>query len=311
MTLRVLAGLLLGLLTAAPAAAAADGGLEQRIDRGQAVADGRKVIAAGHVDIGPHFVEGRWTVMIHDDEAKDKTGGRSVWRFPEHTVLRVSDAARQTVPEDPAYAFLHAPAGSRVHVVPQTQDPHVVWVGWNTQDPTAMERIDRGVTMTLTGVDGPGDLVVFLQSGDFSAPQRLWDSTARARPIWVDVNTHTHANWVFTRPGVYLVRVRIAAELVDGTKVSDTRALRFAVGASATDAQAFAAVDAAAGADDATAAAPAPADRPAEDGSGSSALVAVIAVLAAALVVTTAAVLARARRTKRQARATPGPGPGR
>ncbi|MDR9373114.1 choice-of-anchor M domain-containing protein, partial [Conexibacter sp. JD483] len=247
--LRVLAVLVL-LGGAAPSASAA-GGLDQRIARGQALAAGRAQIAGGHVDVGPRFVDGRWTLLIHDDAAASRPGGHSVWRRPERTVLRVRDAARQTVPDDPAYGFLHVPAGREVFVVPQTQDPRVVWVGWNTQDPAVMERIDRGVRLTLTGVEGPGALVVFLQSGDFSAPQRLWDSSASARPLWVDVNTHTHANWVFTKPGVHLVHVRVAARLIDGTTVSDTRALRFAVGEKASAQEAFAAVDAGAGEDDA------------------------------------------------------------
>ncbi|MDO8183963.1 choice-of-anchor M domain-containing protein [Conexibacter sp. JD483] len=305
MILRVLAGLLATLLLIAPAAGAADG-LDQRIDRGQAVVDGRKVIATGHVDVGPRFVDGRWTLMIHDDEAKSKPGGRSVWRHAEQTVLRVGDVAIQTVPDDPAYAFLHA-AGRQVYVVPQTQDLKVVWVGWNTQDPDVMERIDRGVRLTLTDVEGPGELVVFLQSGDFAEPQVLWDSTAAARPVWVDVNTHTHANWVFTEPGVYLVHVRVDAELIDGTTVSDTRAMRFAVGRSASPEKAFSAVDAAAGSGDDSAAPASPAE-PVDDGGGSSALIAVLAVLAVALTVALAAVLARGRRTKQRARSAPGAG---
>jgi surface-anchored protein len=311
MTLRLLAGLPLALLTAT--SAAADDRLDQRIDRRQAIASDRVTIAAGHVDVGPRFVDGRWTVMVHDDGATSGTGGRGRWRHPERTVLRVGDAARQTVPDDPAYRFLHAPAGSDVWVVPQTRSPRVVWVGWNTQDPTVMERIDRGVTMTLTAVEGPGELVVFQQSGDFSAPQRLWDSTAAPRAIWVDVNTHTHANWVFTKPGVHLVRVRVAAELVDGTTVSDTRALRFAVGTRTSAAAAFAAVDRAAGDDDHAAAARDDDTAPAADdvGGGEVLLVAVVAALAVALAVTLAAVLARGRRAKRRARAGSAPEPPR
>jgi surface-anchored protein len=99
-----------------------------------------------------------------------------------------------------------------------------------------METIDRGVTMSLTGVQGPGELVVYLQSGDLAEPQVLWPE-----PIWVDVNTHTHANWVFSKPGVYLVQVKLEADLIDGRTVSDTRELRFAVGSSTSTEAALAA----------------------------------------------------------------------
>jgi surface-anchored protein len=110
------------------------------------------------------------------------------------------------------------------------QNPDVAWVGWNTQDPEVMETIDAGVTLTLTGVDGPGDLFVYLQAGNFGAADVLWDSTKdEKQDLWVDVNTHTHANWVFTEPGVYLVQTEVTADLVDGRTVTDTATIRFAI----------------------------------------------------------------------------------
>jgi putative ABC transporter-associated repeat protein len=232
---------LCALLLSPAVALAQDEALEQKIDGEQVIADGRAVLADGHVDIGPRFVDGRWTLLVHDDRAKADPEGRSVWRPPAGAVIQVRDEATLQVPDDPAYAFLRSEPGTDVFVVPQTQNPDVVWVGWNTQDPEVMESIDRGVTMTMTGVQGPGELVVYLQSGDFAEPDVLWDSQAEPKPIWVDVNTHTHANWVFSKPGAYLVQVKIEADLVDGSTVSDTRELRFAVGSSTSTDEAFAA----------------------------------------------------------------------
>ncbi|MFA4927201.1 MAG: TIGR03773 family transporter-associated surface protein [Patulibacter sp.] len=304
----VLAATLIGALgLASPAAGQTDEdpNLDQAIRSEQVVARGQKTLASGHVDIGPRFVDGRWTLLIHDDQAKAEGGDPSVWRRPERTVLQVTDDALQTVPDDETYGFLPAKPGDRVHVVPQTQDPDVVWVGWNTQDPEVMERIDRGVTMTLTGVQGPGDLVVYLQSGDFGDPQLLWDSTAKPKPAWVDVNTHTHANWVFSRPGTYLVRVRIAAELVDGTTVSDTRDLRFAVGRGATPAAASAArwTGPKAEADEAEpTAAAAATDGGDDEGGGSGGMVVAIVAVALLLGAVLAATLVRGRRARARAR---------
>ena len=227
----LLAVLVTGLLSGGTAQAADDPTLDQTLQEDLVVVDEPAVLDAGHVDLGPKYVDGAWTFLVHDDAARADASATSVWRRAEQTVLHVSDAGKLTVPDDPAYSFLGAGAGSDVYVVPQTQDPEVVWVGWNTQDPRVMETVDRGVTMAMTGVQGPGDLQVYLQSGNFGAPQPLWDSrVAEAQPIWVDVNTHTHANWVFTQPGVYLVDLQVSADLVDGTTVSDTRAIRFAVG---------------------------------------------------------------------------------
>jgi surface-anchored protein len=210
----------------------------QSIAADQPIATGRAVLDAGHVDIGPRYVDGQWTLLIHDG-----TQQRPVWRSPDETVLRVSDAALQPVPDDPAYAFLGIKAGKQVHVVPQVQNQDVVWIGWNTQDPQVMQTIDRGATLNLLGVSGPGTLTTFLQAGNFAAPQVLWRSAEpAAQPFWVEVNTHTHANWVFSTPGVYLVTVQVSADLISGEKVSATRTLRFAVGDATSTDEAFAAV---------------------------------------------------------------------
>ncbi|AGW40620.1 hypothetical protein O159_04130 [Leifsonia xyli subsp. cynodontis DSM 46306] len=166
-----------------------------------------------------------------DDAARANKDAPSVWRYPDETVLRVVDAAKLTVPAGSAYSFVGAAPGAVVWVVPQTQNPDVVWTGWNTQDPTVVQRINRGATFSVDGVQGPGILTVYLQSGDFGAPQVLWDSRKSGpQDIFVDTNTHTHANWVFTKPGVYLVRMTASATLIDGSAVSDTQLLRFAVG---------------------------------------------------------------------------------
>lgn len=227
-------------LTTVPTAAAAEEpspGLGQSIAADQPITTGRAELVAGHIDLGPRYVDDQWTLMIHDG-----TQAQPVWRDPDETVLRVSDAALQTVPDDPAYAFLDVDAGKQVYVVPQVQNPDVVWLGWNTQDPRVMQSIDRGVTLSLLGVTGPGAVTTFLQSGNFSAPEPLWRSVEpKAQPFWAEVNTHTHANWVFTEPGVYLIAVQISADLISGETVSATRALRFAVGDATSVNEAYAA----------------------------------------------------------------------
>lgn len=291
-----LAALLLAL-TAAPALAADD--LDQRIDDGQEVAADRAELGAGHVDLGPRYDEdGAWSLMVHDDT--DAAG--SVWRDLDRTVLRVHDAATQVVPDDPAYAFLGVAPGEEVLVVPQTQDPDVVWIGWNTQDPHVMETVDRGVTLSLTDVEGPGELVVYLQDGGFGEPDVLWDSTVPdAQPLWVDVNTHTHANWVFTRPGVYLVTVEAGADLVDGTTATATGTLRLAVGDDVPVAEAYDAAPAAA-APSAPTARETTEPRRTDAGEGSATPLVVGGVVAAALLLLLAVGLtARGRSARRRA----------
>ncbi|MFC6017728.1 choice-of-anchor M domain-containing protein [Plantactinospora solaniradicis] len=271
-------------------------GLDQSIAPDQPLATDRAVLKAGHVDVGPRYVDDRWTLLIHDDAQ------RPVWRSPDETVLQVSDAALQTVPDDPAYAFLDVDAGERVYVVPQTQQPDVVWIGWNTQDPRVMRDIDRGVTLTLLGVRGPGAMTVYLQSGNFAAPQVLWRSAEpKPQPLWVEVNTHTHANWVFTRPGVYLVAIQASADLTNGEQVADTKLLRIAVGdATSTDEAFTATADIPSGP---AAQATSDSDGAAADGSGGgrSALIALLVGVAVLLIVALIWVQVRGGSAKRRA----------
>lgn len=225
----------LAVVTGVPASAQEDPDLDQEIDSGQEIVTDQVVLADGHVDIGPRYVDDEWTLFVHDD-----TAAPPVWRTMDAAVFQISDAALEEVPDSEAYSFLPAPPGTEVHVVPQAQQPDVVWVGWNTQEPTVIETIDRGATLRLHGVDGPGEMVMFLQSGDLGEPEVLWDSRQEyPQDVWVEVNTHTHANWVFSEPGVYLVEVEVAADLVTGETASDTQVLRFAVGEETSTDEAF------------------------------------------------------------------------
>ena len=243
-SLMLMAAVLIGLTLAAAPAQAEDGpnaeerALEQTLSADEQIAQGRTVIRQGHVDMGPKMVDGRWQLMLRDDQAEP------VWRYPSDVVFAVSEEARLPKPDDPRYEFVDAAAGHEVYVVPQTEAEGIVWPGWSTQDPAVQEVLGTGAHLTLEGVEGPGQMTLYLENGDFSAPQLLWDSSVeREQDIWVPTNTHTHANWVFTEPGAYAVTVRAHATLRDGTEVSDTEKLLFAVGSATAPEQAFALAD--------------------------------------------------------------------
>ena len=195
-------------------------------------------ISAGHVDLGPRLIDGQWRAGLrHDAESG------AVWRDPNQTVLRVSDAAIMTAPDSADYPFLADVAGKPVHVIPQTQNPSVVWLGWNTQDPAVTATIDRGLTMRVGPVSGPGRAWLFLQSGTFGKPLLLADSGAAPGDVWIDSGTHVHANWAFSQPGTYTATVTFLGTTTAGEAVNASTTLRFAVGdaASASEALAMAA----------------------------------------------------------------------
>ena len=269
-------------------------------------------IAVGHVDLGPRLIDGQWRAGLrHDAESG------AVWRDPNQTVLRVNDAAIMTAPNSADYPFLADVAGKPVYVVPQTQNPSVVWLGWNTQDPAVTATIDRGLTMRVGPVSGPGRAWLFLQSGTFGKPLLLADSGAAPGDVWIDSGTHVHANWAFSAPGTYTATVTFLGTTTAGEAVSASTTLRFAVGDAASASEALSmAAPAAAPADGASAsssasssgAAPAasgaaPASSSSASGAASGGLpdwafLAIIAVAVLSLLVIGALVVARSRRSR-------------
>lgn len=220
-------------LTSFGGAAHADDPLDQKVSPDQAQGTGQVVRDAGHVDFGPTLNTGRWAIEIHDDTAVP-----SFWRLPSDVVMKVNDAAIKQVPDGDGYAFLGQEPGADVWIIPQVQAPGVIWAGWNTQEPTVLDTLSRGATLRVLGVQGPGDLTVYLQNGNFGDVTVLWSSRQPfPQDSWIEVNTHTHANWVFDSPGIYLVEIEIDGTLVSGETVTARDALRFSVGDS-TDPQA-------------------------------------------------------------------------
>ena len=280
-------------------------------------------ISVGHVDLGPRLIDGQWRAGLrHDAESG------AVWRDPNQTVLRVSDAAIMTAPDSADYPFLADVAGKPVHVIPQTQNPSVVWLGWNTQDPAVTATIDRGLTMRVGPVSGPGRAWLFLQSGTFGKPLLLADSGAAPGDVWIDSGTHVHANWAFSAPGTYTATVTFLGTTTAGEAVSASTTLRFAVGDAASASEALAmAAPAAAGSGSGSGSGSGDPAAGASQGAGSSsanpgaagpgvtgssesaspssegglpdwAFLAIIAVAAASLLVIGALVVARSRRSR-------------
>lgn len=191
------------------------------------------VFTRGHADLGMRLDGGELDVQLRDD-AEEKP----IWRVLDDVVFDVSDKAKQQLPADGGYEFTGAQPGQEVWVLPQTEVQGVPWLGWNTQSPALIAQASRGVTMEYLGHQGPGQMSMFLQAGGFEKPQELWNS-AQPTPqdLWVDLNTHTHANWVFTEPGVHRVAMGVRVKLKDGSEKTTTKVLNFAVGVDPSEAQ--------------------------------------------------------------------------
>lgn len=176
------------------------------------------VISAGHVDWASRVVGGRLRQLVSDDAT-----GTKVYREPAGVVLWLKPSSRVTLPA--GFGAVGAP-GTPVWQVPQSQDPALVWLGWNTELLNAGNAASP-VTWTLDAVDGPGDVTVYL-SGAFGGVQTVvFDDGGRYE---IPLGVHAHASWAFSAPGVYRLRMTQSVVLAGGTRSSDTATLTIAVG---------------------------------------------------------------------------------
>jgi surface-anchored protein len=174
------------------------------------------VIERGHVDLVEVTRNGTGLAVA----VKDDTGGSAVYRSPAQVQLRVPEASLTDVPGG-AFDFL-GPAGTRVHLLPQVQDPSLVWPGWSTERLSASEVVGDAVRLRLVGVEGPGNLAVFT-TDQFGAPKVLMDSDGGgANEIGVPIRTHAHANWAFDTAGVHRVTIDVIGEIA-GSGLTATR----------------------------------------------------------------------------------------
>ncbi|PJJ72996.1 putative ABC transporter-associated repeat protein [Diaminobutyricimonas aerilata] len=177
------------------------------------------ILSAGHIDYASRIVDGGLRSLIGDD-----TSGTKVYRDPEGVILWLKPDARLTLPG--GYGAV-GPAGSTVWQVPQSQNPALIWLGWNTESLNSGNA--RGtVSWSLDRVQGPGSVKVYL-TGAFGGVQTMvFDGGGRYE---IPLGVHAHANWAFSTEGVYRLTMTQAVTLSDGRRTSDTSTVTVAVGA--------------------------------------------------------------------------------
>ncbi|MFI5845237.1 choice-of-anchor M domain-containing protein [Catenuloplanes sp. NPDC051500] len=178
-------------------------------------AAGAVVLSQGHTDaIDIRYTNGALQLRVNDD-----TVSPAVSRAVEDVTFQVLPGARTEVPGLDAFAFLGAP-GTPIWMLPQVQDPALLWPGWNTTALASGTFRDDSIRLSLVGVDGPGAVTVF-DTSSLGAPSVRF-RTADGLPDHLDVpvHTHAHASWVFGATGHYTLTWRADAVLTDGTAVS-------------------------------------------------------------------------------------------
>ncbi len=154
------------------------------------------VLDHGHIDMFNVTAAGAAATL----QLKEDATGAHVIREPESVVIKIGEHAHRELPPG-------APGAPSGYVLPYTQQPNLPWPGWDTNATRGSSFTD--VTINIAGVTGPGQVHVFAQNS-FGATSALLQGGGTQLPgmIHEPRPAHTHAQWVFTAPGVYQLRVK-------------------------------------------------------------------------------------------------------
>ncbi|MFF8969927.1 choice-of-anchor M domain-containing protein [Streptomyces sp. NPDC014995] len=218
------AGSLLAAVGRVPAATAGSAPAAARAATDADVVATRAVIDEGHIDIAARVVDKRMQIHVKDGTVS----GRTTWREPSSVVLHVKPAAKNTLPDGDAFAFLGR-AGDPVWLLDQVQQDGLLWPGWSTDNIEA-GATRGGVRFSLTGVKGPGTVALYTYDA-MSGANVLFNSKDGVPDSFdIPANTHAHGGWAFTEQGTYRLTFAMSGRLADGTAVSDSETVTFVVG---------------------------------------------------------------------------------
>lgn len=172
----------------------------------------------GHVDaVAPTWADGRLTIRFHDD-----SGEESVERDPGEVLMHAKPESELEVPPglDPAFYAVWGQPGSKTWLLPQTQNPDLLWAGWSSETIPNGTFAGDTISWRLLSVTGPGWLKIF-DDDPFGLPQMKLDGSA-SLPVSTQMRTATHAhfNWLFSAKGLYRVRFEVSATTLEGAAVS-------------------------------------------------------------------------------------------
>ncbi|AXR73151.1 MULTISPECIES: TIGR03773 family transporter-associated surface protein [Auritidibacter] len=158
----------------------------------------------GHVDMfNLEMIDKKPTLTLKEDVT-----GSGVIHDPADVELNVKDKAQTTLPKsDGIPAEL---AGKSGYYLPLLQDDSLIWPGWDSQGLNGTDY--SSVDFKIEQVTGPGEVYLW-SSGGLGGVQSLLTGDSYKLPgtIHQDYLAHVHANWFFTKPGAYFLRVSAEA----------------------------------------------------------------------------------------------------
>jgi surface-anchored protein len=207
-----------------------------------------------HADINLNYSGGVWGMDARDED-------NSTAYTPANALFTVPNAAIISRPAGSIYDFTGVSAGQNLYVLPQAQNPDLVFLGvsaagvapstqwdrYNIASESGNRLVGTGRWLRLklesvmdeNGGVAPGQFSLW-QDG-FSGPTPFMSTsngivntgTATDDSLWVIAGGHSHYNWAFSAPGTYKVRLRPSGYLNNnddttlGTFTESTQAFDF------------------------------------------------------------------------------------
>jgi surface-anchored protein len=176
------------------------------------------VLGAGHVDVADiAYEDGELAIGVHDETVEP-----DVERDVDDVVFLVKNAAKTTVPDDPAFRFLGS-AGASTWVLPEIQNEELLWPGLATEEIEAGVFQNDTVTLKVEKVTGSGRVAIFTEDAVGNPNVLVNSGDGLPDAISLTAGTHQHASWAFQKAGVYLIKARATAKLA-GTGATVTSA---------------------------------------------------------------------------------------
>lgn len=155
--------------------------------------------AFGHTHLEIVHREGRLRILHYDFDYGEAD--------PATLRLTVGPAAAKPVPATPAFTNLLGAAGGAVWILPQQENPELLWLGIGTEslDPSVFV---GNVGLRLEKVEGPGHFALYFDD-PFGRPvpsMNTRDGVDASDTLVLRPGSHLHGNWAFSAPGAYRVR---------------------------------------------------------------------------------------------------------
>jgi surface-anchored protein len=176
-----------------------------------------------HADININYSGGTWSMNARDEDS----GGTTY--TPANTLFTVPNASIISRPAGSNYDFTGVSAGQNLYVLPQAQNPDLVFLGLGA------EELDPDNLFTAWDPDGVGplssakwlqvDLVSYTGPGQFSSwlngptPNVAFATSngiSSADRAFILAGGHTDFNWAFTEIGDYTITIQASGQLAAG-----------------------------------------------------------------------------------------------